>query len=319
MNILAIDLGGTSAKCAVFNEQKEILQEFSIKTDVQNILNNLKKHIDSQLEKSEISWSEIKAIGFACAGFIDTEKGIIKLASNLNWKDFDFKTEAFALFQKPIYLLNDANAAAFGEYWKRNSQGTIDSMVLYTLGTGIGGGIIINGNVVTGNAGFAGEFGHGGNFQTKYECNCGIKNCIEAVSSATGITKLINEFADQNQKSYLWKTKQLNKGLTIVHLSNLILKHNNADALKLLQTGLEPLVNHMSTIMYAFNPQLIILAGGVTNMGNRLLEIVVDILKTKVVEFLLDTTIIDISVLQSKAGLYGSAYFAFEQLKKENN
>ncbi len=207
MNVLAIDLGGTSSKCAVFSTKKTILCEFKVATKKEAILENLKTEIDEQLIKYHIDWSTISQIGFAISGFLDEKGGIVVLAGNLNWHYFNIKKEAENLFQRPVHIINDANAAVLAEYWDRIYDKK-ESLLLYTLGTGIGGGIVLDGRLWTGANGYAGEFGHRGYFQNRFPCTCGLQHCIEPVSSATGLTRLINQVADEKQESLLATLKK---------------------------------------------------------------------------------------------------------------
>lgn len=108
---------GTSSKCAVFSTKKIILCEFKVATKKEAILENLKTEIDEQLIKYHIDWSTISQIGFAIPGFLDEKGGIVVLAGNLNWHYFNIKKEAENLFQRPVHIINDANAAVLAEYW----------------------------------------------------------------------------------------------------------------------------------------------------------------------------------------------------------
>ncbi|AGM25696.1 glucokinase [Spiroplasma syrphidicola EA-1] len=311
--ILVIDLGGTSAKCAVFADNKEMLLEFKVKTDITNILPNLKTAINEQLTTHQMLWSEIRAIGFALPGFLDDKTGVVTLASNLGWKDFPIRQEAQALFQKQIFIINDANAAALGEFWN-NSDQTIHSLALYTLGTGIGGGLILNDQLWTGATGYAGEFGHGGNFQNQFPCSCGLKNCIEPLSSATGLTKLINRKAKTAPNSSLGKLVQHQRHPLGLGDIKPLLENNDQETIAVLEQGLEPLAQHIATLIYVINPALIILAGGVTNLGPELLAIITRLVHRATGEFLWKTFELKISALQDKAGMYGAAYYAFKNL-----
>ncbi|AGM24667.1 ROK family protein [Spiroplasma chrysopicola] len=311
--ILVIDLGGTSAKCAVFADNKAMLLEFKVKTEITNILPNLKAVISEQLTGNGMLWTEISAIGFALPGFLDDKTGVVTLASNLGWKDFPIRQEAEALFQKQIFIINDANAAALGEFWNKTDQ-TIHSLALYTLGTGIGGGLILNDQLWTGATGYAGEFGHGGNFQNEFPCSCGLEHCIEPLSSATGLTKLINRKARTEPNSSLGKlAHRLRHSLGLGNIKSLLENHDQ-ETIAVLEKGLEPLAQHIATLIYVINPALIILAGGVTNLGPELLTIITNLVHRVTGKFLWKTFDLKISALQDKAGMYGAAYFAFKNL-----
>ncbi|WP_425380147.1 ROK family protein [Spiroplasma endosymbiont of Stenodema calcarata] len=279
------------------------------------ILQNLKTELDEQLDKYQIDWSTISQIGFAIPGFLDEKNGIVVLAGNLNWHYFNIKKEAEDIFQKPVHIINDANAAALAEYWDQTYDKK-ESLLLYTLGTGIGGGIILNGALWTGANGYAGEFGHGGYFQNHFPCTCGLEHCIEPVSSATGLTKLINEVADKQQESSLGNLKaKLQRDLKLVDIKTLFDK-NDEITIATITEGLVPLAYHIVTMLYILNPEIIILAGGVTNLGVKLKHILENLVKARIGDFMLKTFKIKISNLQDKAGMYGTGYYALSKIKQ---
>ncbi|AOX43419.1 glucokinase [Spiroplasma sp. NBRC 100390] len=315
MNVLAIDLGGTSSKCAVFSAKKAILCEFKVATKKGAILQNLKTEIDEQLIKYQIDWTTIGQIGFAIPGFLDEKKGIVVLAGNLNWHYFNIKDEAEKIFQKPVHIINDANAAALAEYWDRIYDKK-ESLVLYTLGTGIGGGIVLDGKLWTGANGYAGEFGHGGYFQDRFACTCGLPHCIEPVSSATGLTRLINQVADEKSESLLATLKnELQRDLRLVDIKPLFDKNDEITIVTITE-GLIPLAYHIVTMLYILNPEVIILAGGVTNLGIKLKQILENLVKARIGDFMLKTFKIEISNLQDKAGMYGTGYYALSKMNE---
>lgn len=316
-NILVIDLGGTSSKCAIVSLNKEILLEFLVATDVENVLQNLKNEIENILQANNLFWTDIRTIGVAIPGFLDIKKGIVRLAGNLNFYDYPFQAKMEKLFDRPIVLINDANAATYGEYFHYEKK--YSNLILYSLGTGIGGSIIINGKLFTGYHGFAGEFGHGGYFQNYRSCSCGLKNCLEVVASASGVNQLIQDFAKKNSNSYISKLANKVSDLSTIHLKQLLDSDNDnqiSEAKAILQPSIVALAQHMSIMIYAIDPEIIILAGGLTMLGQKFLDWIKLALKDYVGPFYPDVKI-QFSAVKSKAGLYGIISYTIDSIKNK--
>lgn len=289
-NILSIDLGGTSAKVAFFQDGK-ITKRWQIDTDI----NNIWKNIFNNLEGLDLK--EVELLGISMPGFIDHKNGVVKLAGNLNLKDYSPAEDIKKIIDVPTYIVNDANAATLGEFWK-GAGAKYNSILLYTIGTGIGGGAIIENELVYGKDGYAGEFGHGGNFQDKYPCSCGLKHCLEPLSSATGITKLLKE-----------------NGLDIsVKEAGEIWSDQIQDIFKI---ALRPLASHMAIMQTAVNPDAIIIGGGPSNIGERLRKLIEDLVREEQLGFVADATEIVIAQTKNDAGVYGAAYWAITQNDKK--
>ncbi|CAM9107618.1 ROK family protein [Mycoplasma todarodis] len=287
MKILAIDLGGTTAKVALV-ENDEISRRWTIPTDVENIFQNIKDNL------GDLNIEEVDRIGLSMPGFINHETGVVKISGNLKLKDFDTKKEFQKIFGKEVYVLNDANAAAMGEYWK-GAGSEFASIVFYTIGTGIGGGLIINNKLVYGNGGYAGEFGHAGIMQTKFKCSCGLKNCVEPVSSATGIEKILS--------------KHFGKKTTIKEIAHKI-ETKDPEITNLLKEALMPLASHMAVMQTAINPDAIIIGGGPSALGQPLIDIISGNLKDMQLPFIQEATKLLVATTKNDAGIYGATIWA---------
>ncbi|MGL5268847.1 MAG: ROK family protein [Spiroplasma sp.] len=319
-NILVIDLGGSSSKCAIVSSsKKEILLEFSVTTDINNVLQNLKNQIEKILQINNFFWKDISAIGVAVPGFLDIRNGVVRLAGNLNFHDYPIEANMKKLFNKPIVLINDANAAAYGEYFYYEKK--YSNLILYSLGTGVGGSIINDGKLVTGYHSFAGEFGHGGYFQDYKVCNCGLKNCLEVVASASGVNHLIQEFAKKNPNSFISKLSDKPEKLSTIQLKQLFDSNDKSqliEAKEILLSTIIALVQHMSIMIYAFDPEIIILAGGLTMLGQKFLDWIKLELKNYISNFYHDVKV-HFSSVKSKAGLYGIIAYTIDVFKKQEN
>ncbi|AXK51187.1 ROK family protein [Spiroplasma alleghenense] len=311
--ILSIDLGGTSAKVGIVDQNGKVDINFIVENDMKNILPNLLEKIKEKLKESNFQYEEIDLIGFSTAGFIDHEQGIVRIAGNLNWFDFNLKDQAEKLFKKPVVVLNDANAAALGEFWVGSGE-KYKSVVFYTLGTGIGGAIIINGQLIQGQHGYAGEFGHGGDMQHEIDCNCGLKHCLEPTTSAVGLSKAIKKFWLKNPNHSTLSYFPNPQEVEMVDIANVYKKNNFPQDLKdLIITMYKPLLNHMALMTKALDPEAILIGGGGSKMGDPL----IDIIRTGLKPLLLPVYAADLKIqtaeLGNDAGIIGAAYYALQK------
>lgn len=315
MNILAIDLGGKSAKVAIFDEIGKYEHYFTVTTVLDDVLNNLYKRIITYFKKNNVNYDLIKVVGFSTPGFLNHKSGIVELSGNLKWNNFNLKKNAENIFNKPVFVINDANAAILGEKWQ-GSGNKYNSLILYTIGTGIGGGIIINNELVIGNNGYAGEFGHGGQFQSSIGCTCGKKYCLEPLSSATGIERIAKKYIKYHPLSSLARLKRKLKSFPEVkEMKDLLLK-DDKHTKKIFIKALKPLASHISTMLYALNPEAVIIGGGPSQIGKPLINLLKQLIDKVTGAPLTNTYSLEISCLENKVGMFGAAYWALINLNK---
>lgn len=313
--VLGIDLGGTSAKFGVINQYGEIEQKGVVKNDMNNLLPNLVNQVMASLKEWGYDYkTDIERVGFDSPGFIDHKNGIIKIAGNLNWFDFNLKAELEKLFvDKPVYVLNDANAAALGEFWT-GAASKYNSEIFYILGTGVGGAIVLDGKLVTGEHGFAGEFGHGGHMQEVFSCNCGIKECLEPTTSAIGVARSMKKIFDENPEHPVKKLLETNgvviENLEMKDIATVYKKTKDSGLKELLLEIYKPLLTHMSLMIYALDTKAVVLGGGGSKMGQDLVDIVWEGLDNIVVDMYKKDVVISIAELGNDAGIVGAAYYA---------
>jgi len=316
--ILGIDLGGTSAKVGIVNQFGEI----EVKTEIKNnpnpdlLLEHLGNEIFSWIQKNGYNFNvDIERIGFDAPGFIDHSRGIVHLSGNLKWQNFDLKSTLQKIFKnKPVSILNDANAAALGEFWTGAAK-KYNSEIFYTLGTGIGGAIVLDGKLIAGERGFAGEFGHGGHMQKEYPCSCGLKECLEPVSSAIGLAREVSKHVQNNPKSevtkYFKKAGIKPEKITMKNIAEVYQLNDKPIVLKnLILEIYRPLLTHMSLMVNAFDPKAIIIGGGGSNMGQNLIDIIREGLNDILLDIFKDFVQIEIAKLGNDAGIVGAAYYA---------
>ena len=188
-----VDVGGTTVKLGLFTVEGELLDKWEIKTYTENegerILPDVTKAIKEKIAEKNLAADEICGIGVGVPAPVD-KNGAIERAANVGWKAKEIKKELEELTGYPCVIGNDANVAALGEMWKGAGEGEKD-LIMVTLGTGVGGGIIIDGHPVVGAHGAGGEIGHlCVNYEETENCGCGNRGCLEQYASATGIVRI---------------------------------------------------------------------------------------------------------------------------------
>ena len=266
-----VDLGGTTVKIAFFDELGTMLDKWEIPTVTKNsgnqILPDIAASVLNYLKTKDISMQQIIGIGIGVPGPVD-DNGVVNRCGNLGWGVFNIHTVLEELTGLPVKAGNDANMAALGESWKGGAVGC-DNMVLATFGTGVGGGIVINGIPINGVHGAAGEIGHlVVERDEKEPCTCGKYGCVEMYCSATGVVRLAKRrIAASTQDSILRKIENLT-------CKDVFDAGNQKDALAL--EVLEQVYNYMGQFLAAVccvtDPEVIVLGGGVSKAGKPLLE-----------------------------------------------
>lgn len=317
--IVGVDLGGTTTKLAFINMNGEILHKWEIPTDNsnegQNITTNISNTIDQKLVELKEQKSKLIGIGMGAPGPINYETGVVLNVVNLGWKDnFPLQESLHSLTELPVVIENDANCAALGEMWNGAGKGARD-LVCVTLGTGVGGGVIANGNIVRGINGAAGEIGHitsipfGG-----APCNCGKSGCLETIASATGIVRLAeNELSKAEAKGQLAVIFAENGKVTAKDVFD---SARNGDELakKLLDEVAFHLGFVLANIANTVNPEMIVLGGGVSRAGDILLDSVKVNFSMFAFSAARDSTNLALATLGNDAGVIGAAWLIKNKL-----
>lgn len=309
--ILGIDLGGTSAKFAILNEAGDVQVKWSVPTDnsdngskiVPDLIQSIKHHLDLY----QMSTDDFLGIGMGSPGTIDYDEGTVVGAYNLNWSTVQpIKKQFEGNFDLPFYIENDANVAALGEQWM-GAGGQASDVAFVTLGTGVGGGLIVDGQLVHGSAGAAGEIGHITIIKDGYDCTCGKKGCLETVASATGIVRVARDLSekfsgDSNLKYMIDDGQEINSKIIF-------------DAAKAGDTFANIVVDHivdylalaLGNVANLLNPSVIILGGGVSHAGDFLTDKVQEKIKEYVFTTIRDQITVHHSKLGNDAGVIGAA------------
>ena len=198
-----VDVGGTTIKMGLFDTLGTVLDKWEIKTRTENngenVLPDIAKAVNDKIAEKAIDRAEVAGVGVGVPGPVDG-KGIVHRCVNLGWDVFNVNEKLGALLNLPVMAGNDANVAALGEMWKGGGQG-YSSIVVVTLGTGVGGGIILDGKMLTGATGAGGEIGHIHVQDDEPDaCGCGNHGCLEQYASATGIVRLAKRALAGNTK-----------------------------------------------------------------------------------------------------------------------
>lgn len=318
--IVGIDLGGTSIKMGLINFQGEIIEQWSIPTNKENqgskIIPDIIKSIQAQLTRLSVDQSTVIGIGMGSPGAVDRESGTVSCAYNLNWeKSQHIKGMFEETFGVPFFLDNDANVAALGEKW-RGSGNDLANVVFITLGTGVGGGIIVRDELVTGLHGCAGELGHlHVTDNTTFQCTCGNQGCLESVASATGIIHLSRELAESFEaESGLKKTILENSTLSVKEIFDEA-KQQEPFALYVLKAFSKYIGLACSHITNILNPDKIIIGGGIASAGEVLLDGIKENYLKHVFPKAKDQDVLALAALGNDAGMLGAAYLVLSSRK----
>lgn len=268
-----VDVGGTTVKLGLFDESGRVLDKWEIPTVKDNegtaILPDVAKSVLKKMEEKGISEAELAGIGIGVPGAVDDEGTLIGGAVNIGWKPFNIPKELNAYINVPVKAANDANVAAFGEMWQGGGKG-YSNMVAVTLGTGVGGGIIVNGNIVTGATGAAGEIGHihMDDGETE-ECGCKNKGCLEQYASATGIVRLARRrLAEDDAPSALREGELSAKAVFDA------VKAGDQVAIEIAERFGRYLGKGLALVGNVVNPEVFVIGGGVSKAGEILLSFV---------------------------------------------
>ena len=302
-----IDVGGTTVKLGLFSTAGELLDKWEITTRTENfgenILSDICEAMEAKLAEKEISLDDIEGVGIGLPGPI-TNDGTVLQCVNLGWGTFNVEEKLSEMFRGiKVKAGNDANVAALGEAWQGGGK-DYDDIVMITLGTGVGGGVIINGKILTGYNGGAGEIGHMHVDDNETEsCNCGRKGCLEQFTSATGVVRLAKRLMNNTDKET--KMREFGENITAKDVFDLA-KEGDAGANEVVETMGTYLGTAMSHIAVVVNPQAFIIGGGVSKAGQFLIDAIKDKYRETCFAACGDAAV-HLATLGNDAGMYGAA------------
>ena len=317
--VVGVDMGGTKILAAVINGKGEIVQQAKTATKPKKgpdgVIKRIERCIREAIDGAELEPSQIRAIGIGSPGPLDPETGVIIFAPNLGWSNVPLKAKLETIFGIPTFVDNDVNVGTLGEYAFGAGQG-VKNLVGIFVGTGIGGGIILDGKLFHGINKTAGEIGHMIVDANGPRCGCGNFGCLEAVASRTGITKALQKaILKKGQKSELLK---LNGGKLDQIRSQAIakaVKRGDKPTVKVMQRAGKYLGISVASIVHFLNPEMIVFGGGVIEaMRNSLL----DPIRQTAAEYALPTTMDGVQIVKAalgdNAGVIGASVLARQRL-----
>ncbi|MFC1993027.1 ROK family protein [Chloroflexota bacterium] len=319
--VLAVDLGGTRIRTALVSNKGRIMAKENHLTlaeeGSQAVIGRIVSAIEHLLGLSNIGSSQLHSICVAAAGAIDTDRGVITLSPNLpGWRDIPLKDIVQERCQVDTFLINDANAAALGEHRFGVGKGT-NNLVYITMGTGIGGGIIIDGNLYSGTCGSAGEIGHMTIDVNGPKCNCGNTGCLEALVSGTALSREAIRRIRQGERSSLAEiVKGRIEDITAEAVEEAA-RSGDSLASDVIFKAATYLGIGMVNLVNIFNPDMIVVGGGMANMGDLLLEPARQVVKERAFQISAQAVRILPSQLGDDAGLIGAAVFARQKKSPE--
>jgi len=315
--VLAIDLGGTKIFAAIISNKGQVMARKYCLTladeGPEAVISRILSAIDHLLSQRNIDSSQLDSISIGAAGAIDVERGLITSSPHLpGWHDVPLRDIVKEKYKVDTFLINDAGAAALGEYHFGAGQG-VNNLILLTVGTGIGGGIIINGRLYSGASGSAGDIGHMVIDVNGPRCSCGNTGCLEALVSGEAVAKEATRRIRQGGRSSL--TEVVGGKIENITAEEVSIAARDGDSLAsevILQAATHLGVG-LVNIVNIFNPEMIIIGGGMAKMGNLLLNPARQVVRERAFQLPAQAVQIVPAQLGDDAGVLGAAVFAFQQ------
>lgn len=307
--ILSADIGGTTCKLGIFDEKLDIVEKWEIATNKagEGILENISDSFNVHLKKHDITLSDVLGMGIGVPGPIDFDNGIVHGAVNLNWTGkIEVRKIMQQYFDGPIYVDNDANVAALGEKFKGGGQNESD-VVCITLGTGVGGGIVSNDELVHGHNGSGAEIGHFVvDHEKRFRCNCGMKGCLETVASATGVINLVHHYYSNMSVKSSIHDLITTKNVSAKDVFDAA-KIGDEFSLFIIDKVANYIAYAASIMSVMSNPKYIIIGGGVSKAGDILIEYINEHYEKMTFKPAKEDTEIVVASLGNDAGIIGAA------------
>ncbi len=306
---IGIDFGGTNISGGIVDISGKVLLKKSTPTKAERNYNeiildmiNLCKGLCCEYG---LEIHDIEKIGIGCPGSIDSESGNIEYVNNLNFNNVNMKNEFARFFDTPVYIDNDANCAALGESISGACKNVKNSITI-TLGTGIGGGIIIDGKIYNGSFSCGGEVGHIVIEHNGRPCSCGRKGCFEAYCATSALTKYAKKVISNHPEADIYKAVLGNVDVINTELLFEFYKNNEVLSKKIIEEYISYLADGITNLVNIFQPDIIAIGGGISAQGDTLLKPVIDIVKKDVYGGVLKTKIVK-AILGNDAGIVGAA------------
>ena len=309
--VIGVDLGGTKISTALSTFEGNIISQTVVPTNASEgelpVLNRIISSINEVINGANITINEVEAIG--SPGPLDAKKGLIITTPNLPFKNYNLVQPIKERFNVPVYLDNDANVAAIGEFMFGAGKGK-ENIVFFTVSTGVGGGAVLNGQAYRGNTSNALEIGHMTVAPDGPRCGCGNVGCLEAVASGTAIGKRGQEAVQTNVETSLKKYDKITSYEVFVEAKN-----GDAVAKEIVDKAMNYLGIGVANAISIFDPEMVIIGGGVSKVGDILFDTVKSVVKTRCFKAMSESCEIVPAGLGTDAGVMGAVALAILETK----
>ena len=319
---IGVDVGGTNIKAGICTLEGEIVAKSSIKTCAgtlsgEEIIANICQEVDDLLKSSKISREEVSQITVGSPGAVDNKKGVLVFAGNLYARNWQYRQLLQKHFDLPIYVVNDANAAALAETRVGAGRGCQSSITI-TIGTGIGSGVVIDGRIFTGANGIASELGHMVIVKDGIPCTCGRKGCFERYASATGLIDMTQRTMSNHPESSMHRIVAENNGKVSGRTAFEAAKEGDETGKLVVREYVSYLGTGIANLINAFMPEIVLIGGGVSNEGDYFIKLIEEAtLKECFLFEEVDKPRFARALLGNDAGIIGAALFGMDCLRDE--
>lgn len=314
---MGIDLGGTNIKAGVVDDAFRIIGRAKAKTGIprpaEEVMDAMTECAKAAAADAGVPWEQIRQVGIGVPGTANEETGVVEYANNLLFENVPMREYLQKRLHKEIDITNDANAAALGEVLAGAARGASNAVAV-TLGTGVGGGIIIDGRLFTGFHYGGAELGHMGIVLGGRKCTCGRRGCLEAYASATGLIRSTKEAMEAFPDSLMWELARENGGNVSGRTAFLAAGRGDAAAQAVVNDYIQHLGYGLASIINILAPEILVIGGGVSNEGENLLRPLVECVRPQLyIRTPEKQTRIVLATLGNDAGLIGAAFLSRAQ------
>lgn len=311
MYYIGVDLGGTNIAAGVVSEEGKIISQGSVPTlssrHYSEIVKDMADLCLKITEEAGLSLNDIKAVGIGSPGSIDNKNGVVAYSNNINMDHTPLAEELQKHINLPVNIENDANAAAYGEYVING--GGVDDFVFITLGTGVGGGVIINKKIYRGFNGVGGELGHVTLVHGGEMCSCGNAGCWEAYASVTALIRQTKEAMEKNPESLMHEYAE-KEGKVSGRTAFEAAKAGDAAAQNVVDSYVKYVADGIVGMINIFQPEKLVIGGGISKEGDYLLKPIIEHVNKYQYNRYMQKTEISIATLFNEAGIIGAALAA---------
>jgi len=314
---IGVDLGGTNLRVAAINENGGLFDQINLLTEVEKGREDVVDRLSSGILQLVERWKnvyELAGIGVGIPGIIRMKEGILVASPNLpGWENFNIRAQIARRLNSPFYLENDANAAALGEKWIGSGKGC-DHLCFLTMGTGIGGGLILNGKIWHGVAGMAAELGHVTVYPDGRPCKCGSQGCLEAYAAASAVVVGAREYLEAGTASPGLREAAASKKPLTAALIYQLARQGDASSIAVFQQVGKALGIAIANFTNIFDIDIFVLGGGAVDAWDAFEKSMFEEVPKRSYIFRNDPRRILKSHLGNQAGIFGAAYLAFQNL-----